>query len=212
MSSNHIYYVYAYLRAKDSITAPAGTPYYIGKGKDNRAWKKHVFQIPANEYIKIIAKNLSEHESFLLERKLISLFGRKDQKTGILRNNTDGGEGSSGRLHTSETKAKIGIKSIGRTHMIGRTHSAETKARQRKAKLGKIPNDETRTKMSKTRLGVPSKRKGMPNILSEAGRLSMVEKQRAKRLSEVFTCSICHREIKTAGNYQRHFRNHQICP
>ena len=27
-----IYYVYAYLRSKDSTIAPKGTPYYIGKG------------------------------------------------------------------------------------------------------------------------------------------------------------------------------------
>jgi hypothetical protein len=33
-----IYYVYAYLRTKDSKTAKAGTPYYIEKGKDKRAY------------------------------------------------------------------------------------------------------------------------------------------------------------------------------
>jgi hypothetical protein len=35
------FYVYAYLRSKDSKIAKAGTPYYIGKGYDQRAWKPH---------------------------------------------------------------------------------------------------------------------------------------------------------------------------
>jgi len=33
MSSNIIYYVYFYLRSKDSQNGKAGTPYYIGKDK-----------------------------------------------------------------------------------------------------------------------------------------------------------------------------------
>jgi hypothetical protein len=38
---NAIYYVYAYLRDKDSATAKAGTPYYIGKGHEDRAYDWH---------------------------------------------------------------------------------------------------------------------------------------------------------------------------
>ena len=42
-----IYYVYAYLRERNSSIAMAGTPYYIGKGKNNRAHSKdHLVKVP----------------------------------------------------------------------------------------------------------------------------------------------------------------------
>jgi hypothetical protein len=97
------FYVYVYLR-KD------GTPYYVGKGKGNRAWVKHRYggkgvQLPTSkDNIKIIAKNLTEVESLLLEQKLIELFGRKDNQTGILRNETDGGDGTSGYIRSDDLK------------------------------------------------------------------------------------------------------------
>lgn len=91
------YYVYAYLRATDSKTAPQGTPYYIGKGCGKRAWGKHHFKIPNNlKNIVIIEGNLSEIGALALERRLIRWYGRKDLGTGILRNMTDGGEGTTG--------------------------------------------------------------------------------------------------------------------
>ena len=104
------FYVYSYIR-KD------GSPYYVGKGKTSRAWDKrtHIVKPPKeNCRIIIIAHDLSEHESFLLEKKLISLYGRKDNKTGILRNKTDGGEGSCGWIPTLENKLNISKSLIGR--------------------------------------------------------------------------------------------------
>ncbi len=97
MSSNSIYYVYMYVRAKDSINGKPGTPYYIGKGKKKRAWNKHDnVRTPKDPHRIIIVKsNLSERKAFSLEILLISIFGRLDLKTGCLRNRTDGGPGAS---------------------------------------------------------------------------------------------------------------------
>jgi len=95
-----MYYVYAYLRRDD-------TPYYIGKGKDQRAWSKNHkgIGVPKDQSrIKILENNLSEEQAKTLEIELISKFGRKDLGTGILRNRTNGGEGASGRILSNGTK------------------------------------------------------------------------------------------------------------
>jgi hypothetical protein len=104
------FYVYFYLRKNY-------TPYYVGKGSGARAWVKNkTVKAPKNKSnIIIIDFNLTEIQSFILERYYIRWFGRKDIGTGILRNMTDGGEGSSGRLCKEETKKKIGESNKGKT-------------------------------------------------------------------------------------------------
>ena len=93
MPSNSIYYVYAYVR-KD------GTPYYIGKGKDRRAYQLHKRSNGADllpkdkSKIVMLYENLPEQEAFDLEKKLILEYGRKDLGTGVLQNMTEGGEGN----------------------------------------------------------------------------------------------------------------------
>jgi len=93
------YYVYAYLRSESSETAPAGTPYYIGKGKVNRAFNSHgkLIRVPEDKNnIVFLETNLTELGAFALERRYIRWYGRKNNNTGILINRTDGGEGAAG--------------------------------------------------------------------------------------------------------------------
>ena len=96
------FYTYAYLRED-------GTPYYIGKGQRGRAYRKDgkPCVVPKDKSrIIFLKQNLTEEEAFKHEIYMIAVFGRKDLGTGILRNKTDGGEGSSGAIISEETKRK----------------------------------------------------------------------------------------------------------
>lgn len=106
MKSKSIYYVYMYVRTKNSATGPIGSPYYIGKGNGYRAKSGKHRIIPSEDKsnIRIIRENLSEDDAFMWEVFWIAEFGRIDLGTGCLRNLTDGGEGSSGYRHSEVVK------------------------------------------------------------------------------------------------------------
>lgn len=84
------YYVYMYLRESDN------TPYYVGKGKGNRAYDKHGrIRLPSDKSkIVILKSDLSNDQACDIERELIAQFGRKNiDDNGVLHNLTEGGDG-----------------------------------------------------------------------------------------------------------------------
>ena len=137
------YYTYAYLREDR-------TPYYIGKGKGNRAYRRRKTDIKPpkdKSRILILKKNLTEEEAFRHEVYMIAVFGRKDLGTGILHNRTNGGDGVSGLVHSEKTRKKM--SELGKC----RTHSEKTKIKMSKVQKGRTFSQETKRKMSETHKG-----------------------------------------------------------
>lgn len=143
------YYVYCYLR-KD------GTPYYIGKGTGNRAWTKgkgEVGKPTDSKRIIIVEDNLTLTGSLAIERRLIRWYGRIDLGNGILRNQTNGGDGGAGaragNILSKETRKKISLAHLGKKRKPMGEESKKKLSESLKGKnIGKIRSEETKQKLS----------------------------------------------------------------
>jgi hypothetical protein len=186
------FYTYAYLRVDR-------TPYYIGKGEGTRAYYKRKDEIkPPKDKSKIIflKQNLTEEEAFKHEIYMIAVFGRKDLETGILRNKTNGGDGSSGLKHSEEFKRKQSNRMRGENHpnygkrgknnrRYGKSHSEETKIKMSEKmkgknnhRYGKSPSEETKRKLSEAIKGEKHPAYGKSH--SEEHKIKISEKLKGK--------------------------------
>ncbi len=141
------YYVYVYLRED-------GTPYYVGKGKDNR-WKQksHSVEVPLIERVIFHLKNIDEETALNEEIKLISQWGRLNNGTGILENKTDGGD-------RPPKQYKHTYKPYERTQEIKEKYS---KSAHRKGRPGKQTQEEIeRKRKSMKKVWAEGKRKKLP--------------------------------------------------
>ena len=184
------YYTYAYLREN-------GTPYYIGKGIGKRAWsKRHNVHLPTDPArIQIMQDGLTNNEAKVLEIELIARYGRKDLGTGILRNQTSGGDGANlvgkkngmyGKTHTPETRAKI-KKARAAQVMQPMTEEQKNylsklfKGRKKPAGCPEFHTEETKAKIASAHLGKP-KKKGFKQ--SDEQKQKRLESYRATMLNK----------------------------
>lgn len=164
-----MFYVYVYIDPRNN------QPFYVGKGKGRR-YKQHLQnsksdlyyketnKLKINKIRKILKLGLEplieihqtecEESSFRLEMDLIKKYGRIDNKTGILTNLTDGGEGQSGWKPDDAYREKMSECAKGEKNgMAGKKHSEEAKDKMRKKAIGRNIPIEIREKWSRERSG-----------------------------------------------------------
>jgi len=166
------YYIYIYLD-------PTNVPFYVGKGRGYRylvsshLQKDHGNKFLQNKILKVgidnikiefPQKDLTELESFDLEKQYIQRIGRRDKGQGPLCNLTNGGEGPSLSEETKRkiSEAHIGLQAGDKHPMYGKNHSEISKQKISKAlkdincgwwNKGLKRSEETKQKISKALTG-----------------------------------------------------------
>lgn len=162
--NTRVFYVYQ-LRLENQ-----SEPFYVGKGKNGRAYdhfaathhhslKNHIIKKASREgvrvHVEFVKESMTEPEAWKLEAELIAQYGRRDLKTGCLANLTMGGEGAAGYVFTEEQRAHISRKVRARGPVSDETRrklsavprSEEWRAKHGAANAQRIVTAETKQKL-----------------------------------------------------------------
>lgn len=184
MKNENIFYVYEHWRPD------TGACFYVGKGKDKRAWDmknmrnchhkaivSKLTSLGMSVDVRIVVDRISEETALSLEIDRISLYGVEN-----LSNMTMGGEGL--RSPSAEVRAKI---SRSQKERFARPGEFEKLSKQRK---GRITSDETKAKLSITSKGrrhsketiekmrVLAKKRGVSDVTRAAQKNAVTGKKR----------------------------------
>ena len=189
-------YVYQHIR-KDT-----NEPFYIGIGSDLNFYRANKFS-ERNEIweriknkteilVEILHDNIEWEDACVIEIELIKKYGRINNKTGILSNMTDGGEGTLNRVINEETRYLLGNGNRGKkrteesklkqseiTKGVKKSKSHSEKIRE--YRIGKKMSEETKRKISENSKGRSSWNKGIK--FSEESKLKMSNSKKGKKTS-----------------------------
>lgn len=195
-----VFYVYEHWRMdRDEC-------FYVGKGHGIRAYKlrsgrnrHHRGIVDKMENtgsaveVRIVASGLVEIDALNLEKSRIAFW----RGEGVdIANYTDGGDGMSGYVATSETRQKMsaGLSGIPRTPewnarnaaaKRGKVPSAESLLKMSLAKLGKKKSPETRAKMGDAKRGIPKTEEHKRNISKARKGIPQTQEAIDKRMAPV---------------------------
>jgi hypothetical protein len=192
------YYTYAYLREDR-------TPYYIGKGQGNRAYKKGKGEVKLpkdKSRIIFLKQNLTEEESFKHEKYMIAVFGRKDNGTGILRNMTDGGDGPSGLIFTEEHRKKLSVSKTPeqRSDAARKGHANKTPEQRSEVARKRERNMTTEQQEARVKNRIASM---TPEQRSEAARKSYLNANKTPEQRSEFGKNAAKKRLKNTTPEQR---------
>ena len=157
-------YVYQHIRLDTNkifyigIGSDEGGNYYRAKRKSGRSkfWNNIINK--TDYRIEIISDNISWEEAKELEKITILKIGRDN-----LCNLTDGGDGVIGWMPEKSTRERWSEQRRGKTYWAGKKHSEETKIKISDSRMGKSPankgiplTNEQRKKISESKKGKPS--------------------------------------------------------
>jgi len=173
-------YVYRHIRLDKN------QPFYIGIGSDDKYTRANELRskrrnplwnricLKTKVEVEIILDDLTWEDACKKEIEFIKLYGRLDNKTGILTNLTDGGDGSLGIIFSEEKKNLLRIRFSGVNNpMYGKRLPKETIERISQSNKGRsvwnqgkkgVYSDETLKKMSDCKKGCIAWNKGMKNV------------------------------------------------